>query len=269
MLELSSYRAPNRARARARHLPPSPSSSSSSCSFLLRMSGQIYPLAILSDSLDFQSRTTTTRRRARTGTTTTTSTSTIARKTGSCPKGATGLSPIGAVPKGQDNLAQGLPWVSQKSVFSPEGASDVEMHMRSDRVPFPVVANSPFRAHSIEGTKPMVNPGLCFFGRFGPRIEAQSVRVGVIGQGNAGSPGSDGASPYRLGSSLVHPGIPPRSNRGRRRGRATSTIPRETETCPKGATELSPGFQPWEPHPKRCALKGRQAERTNNTVVEI
>jgi hypothetical protein len=39
--------------------------------------------------------------------------------------------------------------------------------------------------------------------------------------------------------------------------------------CPKGAGGLSPGFQPgFNPgnnHPSRCALKGRQIDRANNT----
>jgi hypothetical protein len=35
--------------------------------------------------------------------------------------------------------------------------------------------------------------------------------------------------------------------------------------CPEGAVGLSPGFQPWEPTPKRRALKGRQIERINHT----
>src|SRR5580658_3081168 len=34
---------------------------------------------------------------------------------------------------------------------------------------------------------------------------------------------------------------------------------------PKGDLGLSPGFQPWEPIPKRRALKGRQIERTKHT----
>ncbi len=34
--------------------------------------------------------------------------------------------------------------------------------------------------------------------------------------------------------------------------------------CPAGATELSPGFQPWESFTReRRALKGRQIERPN------
>jgi hypothetical protein len=39
----------------------------------------------------------------------------------------------------------------------------------------------------------------------------------------------------------------------------TSTI-----ACLKGASGLSRGFQPWEPHPNGGALKGRETERTNN-----
>src|ERR1700719_1565587 len=37
--------------------------------------------------------------------------------------------------------------------------------------------------------------------------------------------------------------------------------------CPKGATGLSPGFQPWDRLPRRRALKGRQIEYTNNAEV--
>ena len=39
--------------------------------------------------------------------------------------------------------------------------------------------------------------------------------------------------------------------------------------CPAGATELSPGFQPWESSTKRCALKGRQIERPNKTEAGV
>ena len=39
--------------------------------------------------------------------------------------------------------------------------------------------------------------------------------------------------------------------------------------CPKGAVGLSPGFQPWEPSPKRRALKGRQIERNNPTKARF
>jgi hypothetical protein len=35
--------------------------------------------------------------------------------------------------------------------------------------------------------------------------------------------------------------------------------------CPEGAVGLSPGFQPWEPTPKRGAQKGQQIGRTNHT----
>ena len=39
--------------------------------------------------------------------------------------------------------------------------------------------------------------------------------------------------------------------------------------CPEGATGLSPRFQPWEPIPKRCALKGRQIECTSHTKAGV
>jgi hypothetical protein len=58
-------------------------------------------------------------------------------------------------PKGQDNLAQGLPWVSQKNVFSPEGAQGWEMRMAwigGQSLPY---GNGPFRAHSVGE----INPG--------------------------------------------------------------------------------------------------------------
>jgi hypothetical protein len=44
--------------------------------------------------------------------------------------------PFGPGPKGQDNSAQGLPWVSQKNVFSPEGAPGAGMpQLRSEDKP--------------------------------------------------------------------------------------------------------------------------------------
>jgi hypothetical protein len=48
-------------------------------------------------------------------------------------------------PKGQDSLAQGLPWVSQKNVFSPEGAPWAGMpQLRSEDNPRHTYG--PFRA---------------------------------------------------------------------------------------------------------------------------
>jgi hypothetical protein len=34
--------------------------------------------------------------------------------------------PTRSGPKGQESIAQGLPWVSQKNILSPEGARDLE-----------------------------------------------------------------------------------------------------------------------------------------------
>ena len=72
-------------------------------------------------------------------------------------------------PKGQESLAQGLPWVKQNKRFALKG---LEMRMRScsnvwNR--FSPHLAAPFRANS-GGELPRVNPGLCFLGHFGPRI---------------------------------------------------------------------------------------------------
>jgi hypothetical protein len=52
-------------------------------------------------------------------------------------------------PKGQDNLAQGLPWVGQKKVFSPEVAPGRECQNCRRKTGI-VVPPGPFRAHSVE-----------------------------------------------------------------------------------------------------------------------
>jgi hypothetical protein len=51
---------------------------------------------------------------------------------------------------------------------------------------------------------------------------------------------------------------------------ARHEVPWPGGPCPKGAGGLSPGFQPWEPPPERCALKlkGRQIEPTNKAAVK-
>jgi len=51
-------------------------------------------------------------------------------------------------PKGQGNLAQGLPWVSQKNVFSPEGALRRECHNCGQRNVL-AVPSGPLRASSL------------------------------------------------------------------------------------------------------------------------
>jgi hypothetical protein len=51
-------------------------------------------------------------------------------------------------PKGQENLAQGLPWVRQKNVFSPEGALRPECHSH-DRKAILAAWYCPFRANPV------------------------------------------------------------------------------------------------------------------------
>jgi hypothetical protein len=72
------------------------------------------------------------------------------------------LRPEGPAPKGQDNLAQGLPWVSQQNVLCPEGARGIEMCMRFGWEPILGLPNGPFRAYRGGGSSPRVNPGLSF-----------------------------------------------------------------------------------------------------------
>ena len=51
-------------------------------------------------------------------------------------------------PKGQDNLAQGLPWVSQKNVFSPERAPGWVCH-NCGRKTVLALPSGPFRAAEV------------------------------------------------------------------------------------------------------------------------
>jgi hypothetical protein len=39
--------------------------------------------------------------------------------------------------------------------------------------------------------------------------------------------------------------------------------------APEGLQDSAQGFNPWEPIPKRCALKGRQIERTSHTKAGV
>ena len=168
MLVLHPHRAPNRARARYRLSLPS--SSSPSSSFFLRMLGQVHSLTTVANRLDPKSRTTTKTR-------------TITRKTRTCPKGATGLSP---------------------------GFQPWEPHQN----------------------------GCALMGRQTERTNNPEEAVDVMWLVHAGSPGSDGASPYRLDSSLFHPQST--TTRTRRRARtttSTSTIARKTGTGSEGARD--------------------------------
>jgi hypothetical protein len=84
-----------------------------------------------------------------------------------------GHSPEGPAPKGQESIAQGLPWVSQNKRFALKG---LEMRTRSGSKVrnrfsrYPVAPSGPIRA----GEKPRVNPGLCFLGPSGHMNDATS-----------------------------------------------------------------------------------------------
>jgi hypothetical protein len=75
---------------------------------------------------------------------------------------------LGPTPKGLENLAQGLPWVSRNKRFALKG---LEMRtpsgskLRSLSSPYLVAPSGRTRT----GELPRVNPGLCFLGHFGPR----------------------------------------------------------------------------------------------------
>jgi hypothetical protein len=72
-------------------------------------------------------------------------------------------------PKGQESLAQGLPWVGRYKRFALKG---LELPTRSGSMvwnrfsPYPVAPSGLIRV----GQLPRVNPGLYFLGHFGPRI---------------------------------------------------------------------------------------------------
>ncbi len=72
-------------------------------------------------------------------------------------------------PKGQESLAQGLPWVSRNKRFALKGLemrSRFGAKVRSRFAPYLVAPSGQIRV----GELPRVNPGLCFLGHFGARI---------------------------------------------------------------------------------------------------
>ena len=84
---------------------------------------------------------------------------------GISPRGTMNLAPVkGSAPKGQESLAQVSPWVSQNKLSALKG---LETRTRSgSKVRYPVAPSGLIRLGGITQGK----PGLCFFGRFGPRI---------------------------------------------------------------------------------------------------
>jgi hypothetical protein len=73
-------------------------------------------------------------------------------------------------PKGQESLAQGLPWVIVPTRISPEGATRYGEHrlrtFETDRVRQFLAPSG----RNVYIDLPRVNPGLSFLGHFGPRI---------------------------------------------------------------------------------------------------
>ena len=73
-------------------------------------------------------------------------------------------------------------WVDQNKRFRPEGARNTHAIRWKGSEPILAMPGGPFRAHT-GGEFPRVNPGLCFLGRFGPRmgrmIGAKQIPVGV------------------------------------------------------------------------------------------
>jgi len=85
--------------------------------------------------------------------------------------------PEGPAPKGQESLAQGLPglpWVSGNKRFALKGLEGQAIRSRGlELIPGAdmVAPSGLIRVGGITQGKPRVNPGLSYFGHFGPRIE--------------------------------------------------------------------------------------------------
>src|ERR1700722_17468298 len=79
------------------------------------------------------------------------------------------IRPERSAPKGQESLAQGLPWVSRNKRFALKGLETrtrSASNVRSRFSPYLVAPSGLIRV----GESPRVNPGLCFLGHFGPQI---------------------------------------------------------------------------------------------------
>jgi hypothetical protein len=70
-------------------------------------------------------------------------------------------------PKGQENLAEGSPWVGQRNVFRPEGAPG-RKHHDHDRKALFAAWYGPFRARSV-GNLTQGKPWAKFYWPFGPQ----------------------------------------------------------------------------------------------------
>jgi hypothetical protein len=75
---------------------------------------------------------------------------------------------LSAGPKGQESIAQGLPWVSQKNVLALKG-QDLEMRTLSVGSGFSPYRTAPSGLLPL-GDQTQGEPWLSFLGHFGPRI---------------------------------------------------------------------------------------------------
>src|ERR1700722_6734799 len=82
---------------------------------------------------------------------------------------AAAIWPEGSAPKGQESLAQGLPWVSGNKRFALKGLDAHAIRSRGSE-PIPGRTWWPLQGQFGWGKFPRVNPGLSYFGHFGPRI---------------------------------------------------------------------------------------------------
>ena len=89
--------------------------------------------------------------------------------------------PEGLAPKGQESIAQGLPWVSGNKRFALKGLeADAIQSRGSELIPGPylVAPSGQIRLGEITQGKPWA--GLSYFGRFGPRIgRPRALRIGA------------------------------------------------------------------------------------------
>jgi hypothetical protein len=84
--------------------------------------------------------------------------------------------PEGLAPKGQESLAQGLPWVSGNKRFALKGLEADAIRSRGSEVIPGVAPSGLIRVGEIT----RVNPGLSYFGHFGPRIgRPRALRTGA------------------------------------------------------------------------------------------
>jgi hypothetical protein len=90
------------------------------------------------------------------------------------------MRPEGLAPKGQESLAQGLPWVSRNKRFALNGP-DKRNVPASKILGRLAIFVAPSASGLIGGAElPRVKPGLCFLGHFGPQIGDVQTPSGLM-----------------------------------------------------------------------------------------